>query len=231
MPEFVQQKRFHNWLADAKDWCISRTRYWGNPIPLWVSDDGEEVVCISSIAELEELSGVTGITDIHKEFVDEITIPSKQGKGVLKRIPDVFDCWFESGSMPFAQSHYPRGTTEEKFQAGFPADFIAEGLDQTRGWFYTLMVISCAVKDCAPFKNLIVNGIVLAEDGAKMSKSKKNYSDPLAIAHAHGADACRLYLCNSPLVRAEPLRFSAEGVKHIVRDIFLPWFNSYRFCI
>ena len=114
---------------------------------------------------------------------------------------------------------------------GFPADFIAEGLDQTRGWFYTLMVISAAVKDQAPFKNLIVNGIVLAEDGSKMSKSKKNYPDPLFIAKAHGADACRLYLCNSPLVRAEPLKFSGDGVKAIVRDIFLPWFNSYRFCV
>ena len=231
VPEFVQGRRFHNWLADAKDWCISRTRYWGNPIPLWISDDGEEIVCVSSIKELEKLSGVKNITDIHKEYVDEIQIPSKKGKGMLKRIPDVFDCWFESGSMPYAQCNYPYGTKDAEFKKGFPADFIAEGLDQTRGWFYTLMVISCAVKDQAPFKNLIVNGIVLAEDGAKMSKSKKNYPDPLWIAKAHGADACRLYLCNSPLVRAEPLKFSGDGVKAIVRDIFLPWFNSYRFCV
>ena len=115
VPEFVQTKRFHNWLADAKDWCFSRSRFWGNPIPIWVSEDGEEVVCVGSVAELEELSGVKGINDLHKEFVDEITIPSKQGKGVLRRIPEVFDWWFESGSMPFAQSHYPFSMSEEEF--------------------------------------------------------------------------------------------------------------------
>jgi len=231
IPQHVQEGRFRNWLADAKDWCFSRNRYWGNPIPLWISDDGEEVVCVGSVKELEELSGVKNITDIHREYVDQITIPSKQGKGQLKRIPEVFDCWFESGSMPFAQSNYPHSISEEKFMKGFPANFIAEGLDQTRGWFYTLMVISTAIKGIAPFKNLVVNGIVLAEDGSKMSKSKKNYPDPTVIADQFGADACRLYLCNSPVVRAEPLRFSAEGVKSIVRDIFLPWFNAYRFLI
>ena len=231
VPTFVQEKRFHNWLADVKDWCFSRNRYWGNPIPIWISDDGEEVVCVGSIKELQELSGCGDLTDIHKEFVDDIQIPSKQGKGMLKRIPEVFDCWFESGSMPFAQSHYPFSISEEDFSKRFPADFIAEGLDQTRGWFYTLMVISGAVKDVAPFKNLIVNGIVLAEDGTKMSKSKKNYPDPMLIANNYGADACRLYLCNSPVMRAEKLAFKEQGVQAIVRDVFLPWYNAYRFCI
>ena len=150
---------------------------------------------------------------------------------MLKRIPEVFDCWFESGSMPFAQSHYPYGISEEDFAKRFPADFIAEGLDQTRGWFYTLMVISGAIKDVAPFKNLIVNGIVLAKDGTKMSKSKKNYPDPMLIADNYGADACRLYLANSPVMRAEKLSFKEEGVQAIVRDVFLPWYNAYRFCI
>lgn len=153
------------------------------------------------------------------------------GKGVLRRIPEVFDCWFESGSMPYAQSHYPFSINDEQFMKQFPGNFIAEGLDQTRGWFYTLMVISTAVKGVAPFKNVIVNGIVLAEDGTKMSKSKKNYPDPVFVAEEYGADACRLYLCNSPVVRAESLQFRETGVKGVVREVFLPWFNAYRFLV
>ena len=169
VPAFVQERRFHNWLVDAKDWCFSRNRYWGNPIPIWISDDGEEVICVGSIKELQDLSGCGDITDLHRESIDHITIPSKMGKGVLKRIPEVFDCWFESGSMPYAQMHYPF-ENQDRFTNGFPADFIAEGLDQTRGWFYTLMVLSTALFDKPAFKNLIVNGLVLAEDGKKMSK-------------------------------------------------------------
>jgi len=229
VPEFVKTKRFTNWLQDARDWNVSRNRYWGTPLPIWHSDDWEEIVCIGSVAELQELSGRTDITDIHREFVDEITIPSKRpGQPPLKRVLEVFDCWFESGSMPYAQAHYPF-ENKEKFESTFPADFVAEGLDQTRGWFYTMLVLATALFDKPPYKNLIVNGLVLASDGKKMSKRLKNYPDPQAIINLYGADALRLYLINSPVVRAEPLRFREDGVKDIVKDVFLPLFNAAKF--
>jgi len=231
VPVFAQEKRFHNWLQDAQDWCFSRNRFWGNPIPIWVSEDFQEQICIGSIEELETLSGVKGIKDLHKETIDKIEIPSRQGKGMLKRIDEVFDCWFESGSMPYAQVHYPFSMKEEEFEKRFPADFIGEGLDQTRGWFYTLNVISSAIRNQNPYKNLIVNGLVLASDGKKMSKRLKNYPDPTKIIHTRGADALRLYLMNSPLVRAETLCFKEEGVFGIVKDVFNPWYNVYRFLL
>lgn len=227
VPEFVREKRFGNWLKDARDWAISRNRYWGTPIPLWVSEDFEEVVCVGSLAELEELTGVK-VTDLHRESVDGLTIPSRCGKSPLRRVNEVFDCWFESGSMPYAQVHYPFENRRE-FEDCFPADFIAEGIDQTRGWFYTLLVLSTALFGRPPFKNVIVNGLVLASDGQKMSKSKKNYPDPMNVIHNYGADALRLYLINSPVVRAENLRFKEEGVRDVLKDVFLPWYNAYRF--
>ncbi|VDL64293.1 unnamed protein product [Hymenolepis diminuta] len=227
VPDFIKEKRFANWLRDARDWAISRNRYWGTPIPLWVSDDMEEVVCVGSIDELERLSGVR-VTDLHKEFVDPITIPSKMGKGDLKRVTEVFDCWFESGSMPYAQLHYPFENTE-RFSKSFPADFVAEGVDQTRGWFYTLLVLSTALFDKPPFKNLIVNGIVLASDGQKMSKRQKNYPDPRSVIDRYGADALRLYLVNSPVVKAQNLRFFESGVRDVLKDVFIPWYNAFRF--
>lgn len=228
VPDFVKEKRFGNWLREARDWAVSRNRYWGTPIPIWMSADGEEIVCIGSIAELQQYSK-TPITDLHRESIDDIVIPSKRpGQPPLRRITQVFDCWFESGSMPFAQQHFPF-ENEQEFKNCFPADFIAEGIDQTRGWFYTLLVISTALFNTAPFKNLIANGLVLAADGQKMSKRKKNYPDPMEVVHKYGADALRLYLINSPVVRAENLRFKEEGVRDIIKDVFLPWFNAYRF--
>eukprot|EP01132_Coremiostelium_polycephalum_P007743 gene7743-9523_t len=229
VPDFVKEKRFANWLKGATDWAVSRNRYWGTPIPLWISEDGQEVVAIGSIEELFQLSGVR-VTDLHRESIDHITIPSKQGRGNLRRIEDVFDCWFESGSMPYAQIHYPF-ENKELFEKIFPADFIAEGLDQTRGWFYTLTVLSTALFGKSPFKNLICNGLVLADDGKKMSKRLKNYTDPIININKFGADAMRLYLISSPVVKAESLRFKDKGLQDMIKDVFLPWFNAYRFFV
>jgi len=229
VPAFVKEKRFASWIANARDWNVSRNRYWGTPIPLWVSDDMEEKICVGSVAELKELSGYEGdLSDIHRDKIDHITIPSKMGKGTLHRIDEVFDCWFESGSMPYASQHYPF-ENRDKFEASFPGDFIAEGLDQTRGWFYTLLVLGTHLFGKSPFQNCVVNGIVLAEDGKKMSKRLKNYPDPSIVMSKYGSDALRLYLINSPVVRAEPLRFKESGVKEVVAKVLLPLWNSYKF--
>lgn len=229
VPSFVKERRFANWIENARDWNVSRNRYWGTPLPIWTSDDGEERVCIGSVEELKKLSGYTGeITDIHRDKIDHITIPSQKGKGQLKRVEEVFDCWFESGSMPFASQHYPF-ENQDKFEKSFPGNFIAEGLDQTRGWFYTLVVLGTLLFDKMPFQNCVVNGIVLAEDGKKMSKRLKNYPDPTLVMEKYGSDALRLYLINSPVVRAEPLRFKETGVREVVQKVLLPLWNSYNF--
>lgn len=229
VPTFVKERRFASWIANARDWNVGRNRYWGTPIPLWCSDDMEERICIGSVEELRQLSGYEGeIKDLHRDKIDHITIPSKQGKGVLRRVEEVFDCWFESGSMPYASQHYPFENVD-KFNECFPGDFIAEGLDQTRGWFYTLLVLGTHLFGKSPFKNCVVNGIVLAEDGKKMSKRLKNYPDPSLVMQKYGSDALRLYLINSPVVRAEPLRFKETGVKEVVQKVLLPLWNSYKF--
>ncbi len=225
-PPHVQYGRFGKWLEGARDWAISRNRYWGTPIPLWRADDGELMV-LGSIQELEELTG-SSVEDLHRHFIDQLTF-EKDGK-VFRRIPEVFDCWFESGSMPYAQNHYPF-ENREIFDRNFPADFIAEGLDQTRGWFYTLTVLSAALFDQPAFKNVIVNGLVLAENGAKMSKRLKNYPDPSEVIHQYGADAIRLYLLHSPAVKADDLSFSKAGVELVLRQIILPLWNAYTFFI
>ncbi len=232
-PDYVGDKRFGNWLKDARDWNISRNRFWGSCIPVWVNDeDASDMICVGSIAELEALSGVK-VTDLHKHFVDKIVI-KKDGK-TYHRTPEVLDCWFESGSMPYAQQHYMGGADgkpdEEGFKDFFPADFIAEGLDQTRGWFYTLMLLGTMLFGKSPYKNVVVNGLVLAEDGKKMSKRLKNYPDPTLMLDTYGADAIRLYLIYSPVVRAENLKFSENGVKQIMRDLLIPWWNAYSFFV
>ena len=229
VPEHLRDGRFGKWLEQARDWNISRNRYWGSPLPVWRSDDGKEVVCVGSASELESLSG-RKVTDLHKHFVDAIEIPSREGRGMLKRIPEVLDCWFESGAMPYAQAHYPF-ENRAQFESHFPADFIAEGLDQTRGWFYTLTILATALLDRPAFRNVVVNGLVLAEDGRKMSKRLKNYPDPNHLINQYGADALRLYLINSPVVRAEDLRFSEAGLQESMRNLLIPLWNAYGFFV
>ena len=227
VPDHLKEGRFGKWLEGARDWSISRNRIWGTPLPVWKNDKTDNFICMGSIEELKKYSGVE-VDDLHRESVDEIEFTIAGEEGTYIRITEVLDCWFESGSMPYAQLHYPF-ENKEVFDQGFPAEFIAEGLDQTRGWFYTLTVLSTALFEKPAFKNVIVNGIVNAEDGKKMSKRLKNYTAPDELMEDFGADALRLYLINSGLVRAEDQKFADTGVKDMVRRALLPWFNSFKF--
>jgi isoleucyl-tRNA synthetase len=234
VPEFVGTNRFHNWLSNAKDWCIARNRYWGTPIPIWINiDDPSDYFIVSSAIELEELSGLVSgsLCDIHRDKIDHLII-NKDGKK-YQRTSEVFDCWFESGSMPYASIGYPYKNRDSLV---IPANFIAEGIDQTRGWFYTLLVISTALFNKAPFENVVVNGLIMATDPVtkktvKMSKRLKNYPDPLNIVNDHGSDALRLYLLNSPASRGDILAFKEDGVKNVVREIIIPLLNSLKFLL
>lgn len=230
-PSHIKEGRFGKWLAGSRDWAVSRNRYWGNPIPIWRCDNPEckDSVCVGSRQELKELSGIYP-DDLHKQFVDKITFPCKKCSGTMRRIPEVFDCWFESGSMPYAQQHYPF-ENKEYFEQHFPADFISEGLDQTRGWFYTLTILASHLFDKPAFKNCIVNGIVLASDGRKMSKSLRNFTDPVEAINKFGADAIRLFLMHSAVVKADEIRYSDDGVREILKSILIPWWNSYSFFV
>ena len=226
VPGFIGEKRFSNWLSNARDWAISRNRYWGSCIPIWINiEDPNDLICIGSVKELEVLTG-SKITDLHRHYLDDLEIII-DGK-TYRRTSEVLDCWFESGSMPYGQQHYPFENSDAFFE-GFPADFIAEGLDQTRGWFYTLTVLAVALFDSVAFKNCITTGMILAEDGRKMSKSLKNYPDPEELLNKYGGDSLRAYLIDSPVVRGEPLKFSEEGVKLVTRNIILPLWNSFSF--
>ncbi len=226
VPENVGSNRFGNWLRDANDWNISRNRFWGSCIPVWVNvEDPDDTICVGSRAELESLSGVA-VDDLHKHIVDAVVI-EREGK-TYRRTPEVLDCWFESGAMPYAQQHYPFERASE-LDSFFPADFIAEGLDQTRGWFYTALVLGVSLFEKSPYRNVIVNGLILASDGKKMSKSLKNYPNPNEVLDRFGADALRAYLIDSPVVRAEELRFDEAGLKEIVRTVVLPYWNVLSF--
>ncbi|MEN8113415.1 MAG: isoleucine--tRNA ligase [Actinomycetota bacterium] len=227
VPDYVGARRFGNWLEDARDYAISRNRFWGTTLPIWECDECDATVCVGSRAELESFSGVW-TDDLHKHILDPITWPCEACNGTMTRVPEVLDTWFDSGSMPFAQVHYPF-ENKERFEQSFPANFIAEGLDQTRGWFYTLLIMATGIFDTAPFQNCVVTGLVLAEDGRKMSKSLKNFPDPSLVIDEFGADALRAYLINSPVVRADPLRFAEDGVREVVRTVLFPWWNAFSF--
>ncbi len=229
VPGHLQKGRFGKWLEGARDWAISRNRYWGNPIPVWKCDGSDYIEVIGSREDLQKKSGIW-VDDLHKQYVDEITWPSPDGNGTMRRVPEVLDCWFESGAMPYAQNHYPF-ENKEYFEANFPADFICEGLDQTRGWFYTLTVLAAALFDAPAFENVVVNGLVLAEDGKKMSKSDRNYTDPKDIINQFGADALRLFLMNSAVVKAEDLKYSDEGVREVLKTVIIPYWNAYSFFV
>ncbi|TXH08082.1 MAG: isoleucine--tRNA ligase [Candidatus Moraniibacteriota bacterium] len=225
-PEHIKAGRWGKWLEGARDWSISRQRYWASVMPLWKCDCGEMWV-FGSATELEEASGQK-VDDLHKHVVDLVTVPCAKCGGVMHRVPDVLDTWFDSGSMPYGERHYPF-ENKEKFDAAFPAQFIAEGVDQTRCWFYYLHVIATGIRETKAFQNVVVNGIVLAEDGRKMSKKLKNYPDPMDILDKYGSDVLRYYLLSSPVVAAENLNFSERDMSDIQRNLFRMLWNSYSF--
>lgn len=232
IPDHVRDGRFGKWLEGARDWSISRNRFWGAPIPVWRSDD-PDFPRLDVYGSLEEIEADFGIrpTDLHRPGIDELVRPNPDdpsGKSQMKRVPEVLDCWFESGSMPYAQVHYPF-ENREWFETHFPADFIVEYVNQTRGWFYTLHVLATALFDSPPFRNAIGHGVLLAADGAKLSKRLKNYPDPEYIFQTQGADALRWYLMASPTMRGGSLCINEEDMKAVTRLLLYPVWNAYSF--
>jgi isoleucyl-tRNA synthetase len=231
-PANIGSGRFHKWLEGVRDWCISRSRYFGNPIPVWVNvSDSNDIIVISSVTELERLSGVK-VDDLHPEFVNKIIIEKISDEGIktYKRVDDVFDCWFESGSMTFAQYHYPFENQNIFDEHENLCDFICEGVDQTRGWFYTLFVLSVALFDKKPATNIMVMGHILDAEKRKLSKKLQNYTDPNILLDKYGPDSVRLYLLQSPSTYAESLAFKEEDIKLINKDLF-QFKNSVDFLI
>jgi isoleucyl-tRNA synthetase len=232
-PKHMKAGRFGKWLEGARDWSISRQRYWASVMPVWrcSAENGGcgEIKVVGSVKELEELSGQE-VSDIHKDKVDPITFKCEKCQGEMKRVPDVLDTWFDSGSMPYGQLHYPFENAPE-FAENFPADFIGEAHDQTRAWFYYLHVLANGLQESVAFKNVIVSGMVLAEDGKKMSKKLKNYPDPNYMLDKYGADALRLYLLTSPVLQGENLNFSEKEVGELYRGVFRMLWNSYSFFV
>ena len=232
IPDHVRDGRFGKWLEGARDWSISRNRFWGAPIPVWRSDD-PDFPRIDVYGSLDEIEADFGIrpTDLHRPEIDQLVRPNPDdpsGKSLMRRVPEVLDCWFESGSMPYAQVHYPF-ENREWFETHFPADFIVEYVNQTRGWFYTLHVLATALFDSPPFRNAIGHGVLLAADGSKLSKRLKNYPDPEYIFQTQGADALRWYLMASPTMRGGSLCISEEDMKAVTRLLLYPVWNAYSF--
>ena len=232
VPEHIKDGQFGTWLENARDWSVSRNRYWGTPIPVWISDDPEypRIDVYGSFAELEEAFGVP-VTDLHRPFIDELTRPNPDdptGRSSMRRIPDILDVWFDSGSMPFAQVHYPF-ENGDWFENHYPGDFIVEYIGQTRGWFYTMHVLATALFDRQAFRTCLSHGIVLGDDGRKASKSLRNFPDPYAMWNTYGSDAVRLSLMGSPVLRGGNLIVAEESIREQVRGVLLPLWNTWYF--
>lgn len=227
VPNHVKEGRFGKWLEGARDWSFSRNRYWGAPLPIWRSDDGE-VVVIDSIEELKKRAvNPDAIDDLHRPYIDDVVIKTDSGKEA-RRVEEVFDVWFESGAVPYASNHYPFENKEE-FKDIFPANFIAESIDQTRGWFYTLHVEASSLFDKPAFENVIVSGWVVAADGQKLSKKLKNYTSVDEVFDHYGADTLRYFMATSPVVNAEDVGFSTDSLRDVQRNVFGTLWNSYKF--